>query len=141
MAETVARGKRGMKPVENGFAEFVRTQRRSKGWSQVYCAKRARIHPQRWNHLERSTSRPHKETVEIIAAALDVPQSDALRAAGYDVSEHGGGSDVIRSIVYDLSNCSDQVLPEIQDFIRFKLMRSVNNNDPDLNSKAEKLNL
>ena len=140
MAETVARGKRGMKPVENGFAEFVRTQRRIKGWSQVYCAKRASIHPQRWNHLERSTSRPHKETVEIIASALDVPQSEALRAAGYDVSENGSGSDVIRAIVYDLSNCSDRVLPEIQDFIRFKLMRSVNDDDQDKNSKADEIN-
>ena len=73
------------------FGEWVKNTRETRGWTITRCAERANMKWQAWQRLENdeprrrdgSSPQPRRETVEKIAAALDVPMSEALQAAGY----------------------------------------------------------
>jgi len=113
---------------EQSFSEWIRTNRKKRGWSQVLCANKARLHPQRWNHLEKQSGRPHMQTVELIARVLEVPLQEALRAAGYECAVPTGillADKLIDEIVGNLKLMDNRDVSEIADFVEFKLRKNV----------------
>ena len=74
------------------FGEWVTSQREAKSLTKTECARRAGFSAQRWAQIEQPNRRREAvqtspsvqlSTVKRVAQALDVPASDALRAAGF----------------------------------------------------------
>lgn len=73
------------------FGQWMRAQRQMRGWTITRCAERAEMKWQSWQRLENddpkrrdgSPSQPTRHTVERVARALDVPEAEAMHAAGY----------------------------------------------------------
>lgn len=73
------------------FGDWVRQTRRNKGYTQKECADRAGMQYQNWSRWERGGKQvdsvedpqPERETAIAFARGLQVPEADALKAAGY----------------------------------------------------------
>lgn len=72
------------------FGEWIRERRLTLRLKAFECAERAGMKPQMWSDWENDRSRkadgspmtPRPETIRRIAAALEVPPAEAMRAAG-----------------------------------------------------------
>lgn len=71
------------------FEEWVTKTRTEKGLSQTECAERIGIKQPSWQEYENPTKNRQrdKRTVLKIAEALQVPEKEALQAAGYQSVE------------------------------------------------------
>lgn len=76
------------------FAQWIRTQRAAKGWTQRELAQKAGISTQQISNLETGRSRnPQKITRDALAQALDVqPPADAVTQEAKDTEVPGLGS-------------------------------------------------
>ena len=83
--------------------------------------------PQQWNNLEVKTLKPHLETVEIVARALEASVPEAMAAAGYvsrdptDIPP--SKATAIARAEEGLKLLDEQTVEEIADLISFKLSR------------------
>lgn len=72
------------------FGDWMREKRTALRLKSYECAERAQMTPQQWSNWENDRTRkadgsptvPRPETIRRIAAALEVPAKDAMRAAG-----------------------------------------------------------
>ncbi len=65
----------------NTWANFIRSARQSRGWSIEELAKRADVSRMTIIRWEGGATRFRPDTIQRVAAVLEVPQSDAMRAA------------------------------------------------------------
>lgn len=73
------------------FGTWMKMERGSR--SLVECARRAGMSSRQWQRLEKYARRPYRETIGRVAAALEVPVEEALRAAGYTTTPEEQGND------------------------------------------------
>lgn len=82
-------------PISTSFGEWVQCTRLDRGLTKAECARRAGVSLQRWSEIE--TKRPRRTnhgsagvqlgTAVQVARALDVPEREALVAAGHAEAE------------------------------------------------------
>ncbi len=120
---------RPAKAQSTEFSEWIRETRIGLRMSQAECARQAGMKAQQWHYLETRTNRPHLETVNLVAKVLQVPESTARQAAGYNdgsvVLEELNGIRAIQlhrlsSMLKELDETS---LQEVIEYVEFKLHR------------------
>ena len=65
------------------FAIWVRDTRTARRMTQTECAARAGMKLQQWNQIEKQVKNPERPTVLNVARGLQVSETEALSAAGY----------------------------------------------------------
>lgn len=106
-----------MPPAENAFGKLLETYRTARNWTKAELAERAKLDPSAISRLESGQRFPERQTVALLADALELSPLDRERlyaAAGY--RSEAWDDPLVADLVEVLADPA--IPPEIKDEVR-----------------------